>query len=97
MLRTFATIGVALSALVPIPALAMGYDSLACPELAERRIAYFTSNGFCDPAKAADNSKPDGTGCKAIAAGSEAVLPEPDRTQVQLIIRTEGRKSCPVK
>ncbi len=73
------------------PALAMGYDSLDCPELAERRIGYFTSNGFCDPAKA------DAKACKAIAAGAEADLPEADRTQVQLIQRTEARKACPAK
>jgi hypothetical protein len=56
------------------PAWAMGYDSLACPELAERRIEYFTNNGF-----------------------SEAQLREADRTQVQMIIRTEARKDCPAK
>lgn len=75
----------------PLPVLAMGYDSLACPELAERRIEYFTNNGFCNPAKA------DAKDCKPIAAGAEAGLPEADRTQVQMIIRTEGRKACPVK
>ena len=80
--------GLALSAL---PVLAMGYDSLACPELGERRIGYFVNNGFCDPAK------PDAKDCKPIAAGSVAELPEADRTQVQLILRTEGRKECPVK
>ena len=74
-----------------IPATAMGYDSLDCPELAERRIGYFVNNGFCDPAKA------DAKSCKAIAAGGEAGLPEADRTQVQLIQRTEARKSCPAK
>lgn len=73
------------------PAAAMGYDSLDCPELAERRIGYFTSNGFCDPAKA------DAKACKAIAAGAEADLPEADRMQVQLIQRTEARKACPAK
>lgn len=83
-----AAAGLALSAL---PSLAMGYDSLACPELAERRIGYFVNNGFCDPAK------PDAKDCKPIAPGSEAELPEADRTQVQLILRTEGRKECPVK
>ena len=75
----------------PLPALAMGYDSLACPELAERRVEYFTNNGFCNPAKA------DAKDCKPIAQGSEAGLPEADRTQVQMIIRTEGRKECPAK
>ena len=83
---------VALSASISTnPAAAMGYDSLDCPELAERRIGYFTSNGFCDPAKA------DAKACKAIAAGAEADLPEADRTQVQLIQRTEARKACPAK
>ena len=70
---------------------AMGYDSLACPELAERRIEFFTNNGFCNPAKA------DAKDCKAIGPGSEADLPEAPRTQVQMIIRTETRKECPVK
>ena len=77
--------------LIPLPALAMGYDSLDCPELAERRIGYFTQNGFCDPAKT------DAKDCMPIAPGAEAGLPEADRTQVQMIIRTETRKECPAK
>lgn len=83
-----ALLGLALS---PLPALAMGYDSLACPELAERRVGYFTANGFCDPAKA------DAKDCKPIAAGAEAALPDGDRTQVQMIVKVEARKSCPTK
>ena len=86
-----ATLAISILALSELPAVAMGYDSLDCPELAERRIGYFTSNGFCDPAKS------DAKNCKAIAAGAEAGLPDSDRTQVQLILRTEGRKSCPAK
>ena len=78
-------------ALTPLPAFAMGYDSLDCPELAERRSGYFTANGFCDPAKA------DAKDCKHVAAGAEAALPEGDRTQVQMIMRTELRKVCPAK
>lgn len=74
-----------------LPAFAMGYDSLACPELAERRIEFFTNNGFCDPAKA------DAKDCKLIAEGSQAELPEAARTQVMLIVRTELRKECPAK
>lgn len=83
-----AVVGLALSATA---ALAMGYDSLACPELAERRIEFFTTNGFCNPAKA------DAKDCKPIAKGSEAELPEAARTQVSLIVRTELRKECPAK
>ncbi len=83
-----AAAGLVVSAL---PALAMGYDSLACPELAERRIEFFTNNGFCNPAKA------DAKDCKPIASGSEAELPEAARTQVTLIVRTETRKECPAK
>ena len=83
-----ALLGLALS---PLPAFAMGYDSLACPELAERRIGYFTANGFCDPAKA------DAKDCKPIATGAEAALPEADKTQVQMIVKVEARKSCPTK
>ena len=87
-----AAAGLAVSALpVFAPAWAMGYDSLACPELAERRIEYFTNNGFCNPAKA------DAKDCKAIESASEAELPEADRTQVQMIVRTETRKECPAK
>lgn len=74
-----------------LPALAMGYDSLACPELAERRIEFFTSNGFCNPAKE------DAKDCKPIGNGSEAELPEAARTQVSMIVRTETRKACPAK
>ncbi len=79
--------GVALSS----PTLAMGYDSLACPELGERRVGYFVNNGFCDPAKK------DAKDCKPMAADSEAALPEADKTQVQMIIKVEARKSCPAK
>ncbi len=78
-------------ALSVLPALAMGYDSLACPELAERRIEFFTNNGFCNPAKA------DAKDCKPIVNGSEAELPEAARTQVTMIVRTETRKECPAK
>lgn len=78
-------------AVAPLPVLAMGYDSLACPELAERRIEFFTNNGFCNPAKA------DAKDCKAIGPASEAELPAADRTQVQMIVRTETRKECPAK
>lgn len=75
----------------PTPVLAMGYDSLTCPELGERRVAYFVENGFCDPSKA------DQKDCRPIKEGSEADLPAATRTQVQMIIRTEARKSCPMK
>ena len=78
-------------ALTPLPALGMGYDSLDCPELAERRSGYFTANGFCNPAKA------DAKDCKPIAADAEAGLPQGDRTQVEMIMRTELRKACPAK
>ena len=81
----------ALPALAPQPTWAMGYDSLACPELAERRAGYFTNNGFCDPAKA------DAKDCKPMAEGAEAQLPDGDRTQVQMIVKVETRKSCPAK
>ena len=74
-----------------LPVLAMGYDSLACPELAERRIEFFTTNGFCNPAKA------DAKDCKPIAKDSDAELPDAARTQVMLIVRTELRKECPAK
>jgi hypothetical protein len=84
-------VGAAFGLLVPAAALAMGYDSLACPELAERRIEYFTNNGFCDPAKA------DAKDCKKIEAGAEAQLPAGDRTQVEMIVKVEARKSCPAK
>lgn len=77
--------------LMPCAAFAMGYDSLACPELGERRIAYFVENGFCDPAKA------DAKDCKAIEEGSAEQLPEPALTQVTMIMRTEKRKECPAK
>ena len=84
--------GIVLAALgLSSPTLAMGYDSLACPELAERRVGYFVNNGFCDPAKK------DAKDCKAMAADSEAALPEADKTQVQMIIKVEARKSCPAK
>ena len=86
-----ATLAISILALCDLPAVAMGYDSLDCPELSERRAGYFTSNGFCDPAK------PDAKNCKPIVAGAEADLPDADRIQVQLIQRTEGRKSCPAK
>lgn len=89
------TIGLVAAILGPLAlsghALAMGYDSLACPELAERRIAYFVENGFCDPAMA------DAKDCTPITPGAEAKLPEAERTQVQMIIRTESRKDCPAK
>ena len=78
-------------ALWPNPVKAMGYDSLACPELAERRIGYFVDNGFCDPGKS------DAKDCKPITAESLASLPEAIRTQVGMIIRTESRKGCASK
>lgn len=75
-------------------ALAMGYDSLACPELAERRIAYFTDNGFCAPGVAEGTKDASGNGCKAADAGP-AGLPDGARTQVEMIIKVEARKACP--
>lgn len=78
------------------PAIAMGYDSLACPELAERRIAYFISNGFCAPDVAEGTKDPSGKPCKA-AAADPAGLPDADRSQVEMIIKVEARKGCPVK
>ncbi len=90
--RSITVLGAAAGLVVSaFPAYAMGYDSLACPELAERRIEYFTNNGFCNPAKA------DARDCKPIVSGSEAELPEAARTQVSLIVRTETRKECPAK
>lgn len=77
------------------PAHAMGYDSLACPELAERRIAYFTENGFCAPGVAEGTKDAMGKPCRA-PAGPEG-LPGADRTQVEMIVKVEARKNCPVQ
>lgn len=74
---------------------AMGYDSLACPELAERRIEYFTNNGFCAPGIAEGTPGIAGRPCKA--PGGPADLPQADRTQVEMIIKVETRKVCPAK
>ena len=90
--RSMSVLGAAAGLVVSaLPAFPMGYDSLACPELAERRIEYFTNNGFCNPAKA------DAKDCKPIVEGSDAELPEAVRTQVIMIVRTETRKECSVK
>lgn len=78
------------------PAFAMGYDSLACPELAERRIAYFTGNGFCAPDVAEGTKDTSGKPCKTAVAGP-ASLPDADRSQVEMIVKVEARKGCPVK
>ncbi len=74
---------------------AMGYDSLACPELAERRIAYFTDNAFCAPGIAEGTPGLAGRPCKTPDGPSS--LPLSDRTQVEMIIKVEARKSCPAK
>ena len=91
MARTTSLVLLGGLAVLPLAAHAMGYDSLACPELAERRIGYFVANGFCDPAKT------DAKDCTPITPGAETQLPEAERTQVQMIIRTERRKDCPAK
>lgn len=75
---------------------AMGYDSLACPELAERRIAYFTNNGYCGPGVAEGTRDGAGNPCKPASAGPSG-LPEGDRTQVEMILKVEARKGCPAK
>lgn len=75
-----------------LPASAMGYDSLTCGELAERRIGYFTNNGFCAPGAAADA----GSKCLPPTDGAKA-LPEADRTQVEMILKVEVRKVCPAQ
>ena len=85
-----------LLALPAAPGLAMGYDSLACPELAERRIEYFTNNGFCAPGVAEGTPGIAGRPCKASSSGA-ADLPQADRTQVEMIIKVEARKDCPAK
>lgn len=72
---------------------AMGYDSLACPELAERRIAYFTDKGFCAPGTAEGTPGIAGRPCKTAAGPGD--LPQSDRTQVEMIIKIETRKRCP--
>lgn len=77
------------------PVFAMGYDSLACPELAERRIAYFTNNGFCAPDVTEGTKDVSGNACKNAAGPSS--LPDADRTQVEMIIKVEARKDCPSK
>ena len=52
MHRTIGLVAAILASLVMSEAAsAMGYDSLACPELGERRVAYFVENGFCDPGR----------------------------------------------
>lgn len=73
----------------------MGYDSLACPELAERRIEYFTNNGFCAPGITEGTPGLAGRPCKT--PGGPGDLPQGDRTQVEMIIKVETRKSCPAK
>lgn len=65
---------------------AMGYDSLACAELAERRIGYFTSAGYCAPGVEAASCKPAPDGVKS--------LPPADQTQVEMIVKVEVRKGC---
>jgi len=74
---------------------AMGYDSLACPELAERRIEYFTNNGFCGPGIAEGTPGIAGRPCKTPAGPAD--LPSADRTQVEMIVKVEARKACPTK
>lgn len=86
---------VAVAGLASQPGYAMGYDSLACPELAERRIAYFTDNGFCAPGIAEGTPGLAGRPCQTAAGPGE--LPQGDRTQVEMIIKVETRKACPSK
>lgn len=74
---------------------AMGYDSLACPELAERRIEYFTNNGFCAPGVPEGTPGLAGRACKTPSGPGD--LPQADRTQVEMIVKVETRKACPSK
>lgn len=81
--------------LTPASGNAMGYDSLACPELAERRIEYFTNNGFCAPYVAEGTPGLAGRPCKTPSGPGD--LPQADRTQVEMIVKVEARKACPSK
>lgn len=73
---------------------AMGYDSLACPELRERRIEFFNTNGFCAPGEKAEaNAQKAGRDCSEPPEGVKS-LPEAERTQVEMIIKVEARKGC---
>lgn len=68
-------------------AYAMGYDSLTCGELVERRDGYFAEFGFCAPGNAPSNS------CKSAPDGVQG-LPEAERTQVEMIEKVLERKGC---
>lgn len=73
---------------------AMGYDSLACPELRERRMTYFNDNGLCAPGEKSEaNAQKAGRDCTEPPEGVKS-LPEADRTQVEMIIKVEARKGC---
>lgn len=89
LLLTLAAVG----RLASQPSYAMGYDSLACPELAERRIEYFTNNGFCAPGIAEGTPGLAGRPCQTPTGPGD--LPQGDRTQVEMIIKVETRKACP--
>ncbi|MEZ5899602.1 MAG: hypothetical protein R3D51_08930 [Hyphomicrobiaceae bacterium] len=72
---------------VSTSAYAMGYDSLTCGELVERRDGYFAEFGFCTAGSSQSNS------CKPASDGAQG-LPEPQRTQVQMIEKVLTRKGC---
>jgi hypothetical protein len=88
-----ALVAAALAAGIAAPARAMGYDSLSCKELSDRKNEYLGRNGYCFPDEALQKAygKAD---CK-YKSPDEVVFSENDRMQMSLIVRTERRKDCP--
>ena len=77
-------------AVLPLAAHAMGYDSLACPELADGASAISLPTALRSGQDRCEKLHADHAGRGDTASRAE-------RTQVQMIIRTEGRKDCPAK
>ena len=86
------TIGLLVMASLSSPVHAMGYDSLTCGELWERRTEILHRGGLCfeteKEVKVYGNDK-----CTA-KVEADLVLSDVDRRNVEMIKATEQRKGC---
>lgn len=77
------------------PARAMGYDSLSCQELWDRRTEILHRNGYCFTG--ALEIKTYGNEKCTVKDEAALVLSDIDRRDVDMIKVTEARKACPVE
>lgn len=74
------------------PAVAMGFESLTCGELLERKMDFLVRNGYCPP-PAEGQAASSNPSCK-FSTEADVPLSDDERMRVALINRAMAGKNC---